>query len=460
VALTGCGAMLAVLTFVGLQLQSEDRLDPFLIVGLLQSAVYLVAVWLTWNGGSSWRVLLGVGALAIAMHVPVTLAPPYLSSDVYRYVWDGRVEAAGFNPYRYQPADPQLATLRDQDIYPQIGSKYAPTIYPPTAEAIFLVVTRVSESVTAMKAAMVIFELITFALLAIEGLPTSRVLVYAWHPVPIWKFAGSGHIDAALIAGSLAMFWAVQKRRPGLAGAFLAGATLTKLYPAVLMSASYRRWDWKMPAFFSLAAITAYLPFVSAGSQIVGFLPGYAGQEGFNATGAGFYLLGLLRCLPTLGQLSTRGYEIGAIIVLAALSVGFALRRDRDAPPYAMGGVSAAVLMLLLSPHYPWYFLWLIVFACFVRSFALLWLTNASLLLYLMTGYVFVPSNRRLVIESVIYWPFVTLALLDLWAYRRRARSPAKSRQGPQGGARPLPGFGSGPRLMSATRTTPQNQAP
>jgi alpha-1,6-mannosyltransferase len=434
VALTGCGATLAVLTFVGLQFQSEDRLDPFLIVGLLQSAVYLAAVWLTWNAGSSWRMLLGIGALAVVMRVPVTLAPPYLSSDVYRYVWDGRVEAAGFNPYRYQPADPQLATLRDQEIYPRIGSKYAPTIYPPTVEAIFLVVTRVSESITAMKAAMVIFELVTFVLLArllaIEGLPTSRVLVYAWHPVPLWEFAGSGHIDASLIAGSLAMFWAVRKRRPALAGFFLAGATLTKLYPVVLISASYRRWDWKMPAVFLLAAVIAYLPFVSAGSQIVGFLPGYAGQEGFDATGAGFYLLGLLRCMPALGQLSTRGYEIGAIIVMAALSVGFVLRRDRKASPYAMAGVSAAVFMFLVSPHYPWYLSWLIVFACFVRSVALLWLTNASLLLYVVTGYVFVPSNQRLVIESVIYWPFVTFALFDLWAHRRLARSPTKSQQG------------------------------
>lgn len=432
-AVSACGAALAALTFVGLQFQSEDRLDHFLIVGLLQSAVYLVAVWLTWNGGSSWRVVLGVAVLAIAMRVPVVFAPPYLSSDVYRYVWDGRVEAAGFNPYRYKPDAPQLETLRDQDIYPQIGSKYAPTIYPPTAEAIFLAVTRVSESVTAMKAAMVIFEMITFALLArllvLEGLPTSRVLIYAWHPLPIWEFAGSGHIDAALIACSLAMLWAVRRRRPGLAGFFLAGATLTKFYPAVLMPASYRRWDWKMPAVFLLAAVIAYLPFISAGSQIMGFLPGYAGQEGFDAAGAGFYLLGLLRYVPTLEHLSTRGYEIGAIIVLAALSAGFAFRRDRDGPPYALAAVSAAVFMLLLSPHYPWYFSWLIVFACFVRSFALLWLTNACLLLYLMTGYVFVPSHQRLVIESVIYWPFVALALLDLWAYRKATRA-GSARQG------------------------------
>jgi len=415
--------MLAALTIAGLQLQSEDRLECFVIVGLLQIATYLAAVCLTWNSSSSRRLVLGVAALAIAVRVPVALAPPYLSNDVYRYVWDGRIEAAGFNPYRYTPADTRFGSLRDDSIYARIGSKYVPTIYPPTAEAVFLLVTRVRESATAMKLAMALFEMVAFVLivrlLAVEGLPTSRLLIYAWHPLPIWEFAGSGHIDAALIACSLAMLWAARQRRPGLAGFFLAAATLVKFYPAVLLPAAYRRWDWRMPALFSSTMIIAYLPFLSAGSQILGFLPGYAGQEGFDAGGAGFYLLGLLRCLPTLGHLSARAYETGALIVLAMLSLAFALRRDRDRPPYAMAAASAAVFMLLLSPHYPWYFCWLIVFVCFVRSFALFWLTNACLSLYLMTGYAFIPTTQRLIIESVIYLPFVLLGLLDLWAYRR-----------------------------------------
>jgi len=91
-----------------------------------------------------------------------------------------------------------------------------------------------------------------------------------------------------------------------------------------------------MPVLFTLTMIIAYLPFISAGSHILGFLPGFAGQEGFDAGGAAFYLLGLLRCLPALAHSSARAYETGALIVLAALSFAFAFRRDRDRPPYAM----------------------------------------------------------------------------------------------------------------------------
>ena len=56
-----------------------------------------------------WVVLL----VAAALRLPLIVSPPFLSTDIYRYVWDGRVQAAGVNPYRYLPADPALASLRD-----------------------------------------------------------------------------------------------------------------------------------------------------------------------------------------------------------------------------------------------------------------------------------------------------------------------------------------------------------
>lgn len=422
--LIACGAVLVALTMAGLLFQREDSLDRFLGVTALQSAVYAVAVWLCWTSRSSRGVVLAIVALAIAMRVPTALAPPYLSSDVYRYVWDGQVQAAGFNPYVHAPADPALEALRDHEVFPQIASKYAPTIYPPVAEGLFLVITRVSGSVTAMKLAMVVCEIVIFVLLArllvLEKLPSARVVVYAWHPLPIWEFAGSGHIDAPLIALCVAALWAMRRQRDGVSGLFLAGATLSKFYPVVLLPAFYRRWDWRLPLAFGVTIVVGYLPFISAGSGIFGFLPGYARQEGFDAGGSGFYLLDLLRQVPGLMSLDAMIYALGAISALAALSIVFVFRRDHTSSPYGMAATLAALFMFFVSPHYPWYFAWLIVFACFVRSFALLWLTNACLLLYLPTDYVFAASTRQLAIESVIYAPFMALAIVDFWHYRRR----------------------------------------
>src|SRR3954453_21398147 len=101
------------------------------------------------------------------MRLALLFVEPYLSSDIYRYIWDGRVQAAGINPYRYIPTDDALHGLRDEAIYPLINrAHYAPTIYPPAAQLVYLAATRISESPQFMKAVMVAFEgLAVFALL-------------------------------------------------------------------------------------------------------------------------------------------------------------------------------------------------------------------------------------------------------------------------------------------------------
>lgn len=424
---TSAAILLALTGFAAATPWQQGNPDRFLPLVLAQGGAYLVAVWAVWQGGSSRRLVLAIAAVALVMRLPLLFLPPYLSSDVYRYVWDGRVMAAGVNPYRYVPADPHLEALRDLGIFPAINrARTAVTIYPPAAEAIFLAVTRVSASVTAMKAAMVCFEIGTFVLLVRLlgefGLPTGRLAVYAWHPLPLWEFAGNGHIDAALVALVAAALWAARHRRGILAGVALAAATLTKFYPAVLLPALYRRWGWSMPAAFAAAIILAYLPFLGVGWRVLGFLPSYVGEEGFDAGGAGFYLLGLWRALGPSAPLGGAAYAAITAAVLVALGAATLVARDPDRSPFALAGVLATVFMVLVSPHYPWYFAWLIVFACFVRSFALLWLTNACLLLYLApVGSQIVRDAHRLLIETAIYGPFAALALVDFWYYRRRA---------------------------------------
>src|SRR5207248_2659529 len=107
-------------------------------------------------------------------------------------------------------------------------------------------------------------------LLATAGLPSGRIVIYAWHPLPLWEFAGSGHIDAALIASIALALWSRRRFGGWATGLALAGATLVKLYPAVLLPALYRRREWSMPAAFAVALILAYLPFLSAGWGVFG----------------------------------------------------------------------------------------------------------------------------------------------------------------------------------------------
>ena len=71
---------------------------------------------------------------------------------------DGRV-AYSARIVLFVPADPALHFLRDDAIYPEVNrADYAPTIYPPFAQIVFFLVTRLSETLVAMKLAMIGWE--------------------------------------------------------------------------------------------------------------------------------------------------------------------------------------------------------------------------------------------------------------------------------------------------------------
>jgi alpha-1,6-mannosyltransferase len=421
-----CGLLLLLLTGLGLYEQQRDDTAAFVAIALLQGIVFAIAVALVWRGSGSRGALALILAIAAAMRLIALFAPPYLSTDIYRYVWDGRVLAAGINAYRYIPTDPHLEQLRDADIFPNINrNNYAPTIYPPVAQAIFFAATRFGETVTVMKAAMLVFEAaaigLMLCLLIAAGQPHARILIYAWHPLPVWEFAGSGHIDAAVVFFVTLALWTCWRLRRWPTGLALAGAVLTKLYPVVLLPALWRRWDWWMPLVFGLAIALASLPFLGVGWGVLGFLPGHMAEEGFNSGGAGFYLWSLVKSLLPIGNPPALLYIAIAAAVMLALGAFVAFRRG--VPEFDLCGAAllAGGFVLLLSPHYPWYFAWLVVFACLLSSVSLLWLTLASFLLYLVpVGAQLVADRNRLVTESIIYVPFIVLAAIELWRQRRR----------------------------------------
>src|SRR2546423_5850900 len=189
------GTALVASCAVLLHFLDANRYERFVGGALFQCAVYALAVWFVlsrrWND-RALRIILITAILARAIAL---LAPDALSTDVYRYIWDGRVQAAGINPYRYVPGDPALSVLRDEDVYPNINrSEYAPTIYPPVAQMIFFLATRVQEAWTAMKLAMIGFEALTiaaiFAWLRRGGRPPRPGLFLCLAPSPFFVVRG------------------------------------------------------------------------------------------------------------------------------------------------------------------------------------------------------------------------------------------------------------------------------
>ena len=377
---------LTILTAAGPLL--HRRLGGWALFGIFVASAALAAAAARLSerarSGAALAIILGAAA---AMRLGMLVAQPSLSSDVYRYVWDGRVQGAGINPYRYVPQAPELAGLRDNAIFPNINrASYAPTIYPPVAQLIFLVITRLGDSVLAMRIGMLAFEVVGCAalivLLRAIGAPAERVVLYAWHPLPVWEIAGNGHIDAAMIALLLVGLCLAGKGRMLAAGLAVTLGTLVKPAAAFALPVLWKPWDWRLPLLVVATTLLAYLPYLSVGRGVFGFLGGYVAEEGL-ADGTGFKLLTLLSGVTGALPHAAAVYIAVSLTLLLLLAVAVAFRRDRSqaAALQALGWLLTAFLVLS-SPHYPWYFLALVPFLA-LKSTATMWvLTVAGVLFY------------------------------------------------------------------------------
>ena len=302
---------------------------------------------------------------AVLMRLALLFVEPYLSTDIYRYVWDGRIQAAGINPYRYVPGAPELAHLRDAAIYPNINrADYAVTIYPPMGQAVFFVVTRFSESVTAMKLGLLAFDAAAIAaLLALLHrleIPATCIAVYAWHPLVIWEVAGSGHVDVAMCALLMAGLLLFLYDRVALAGVAITLAALIKPTALLALPVFWRPWNLRLPLGVLLTAVLAYLPYLSVGRRVFGYLWGYVDEEGL-ASGRGFNVLWLMERWTGHVPAAVSIYVIIAAMIMMCLVIAIAFRTDRS-PQTTVACLNwlLVIFLILASPHYPWYFLVLV----------------------------------------------------------------------------------------------------
>ena len=398
---------------------SPARATHFVSILAVGLFLYLVSVRVILRAppaASEIWIILGVAALMRLVFLP---APPLLSTDIYRYMWDGRVQAAGINPYRYVPADPALAPLRDAEIYPRINrADYARTIYPPMAQIMFAAVERVTGSVTGVKAAMLAFEgmaiLSLLQVLRLLGLPRERILIYAWNPLPLWSFACDGHVDAVAVGFVGLALLARTRRRDGLAGALLALAMLSKFLPVVIAPAFVQGGRFWRPVLAGTAVVAVlYGLYASAGGHVFGFLTAYGSEEGYD-TGTGFWLLAGLSRIVALPPYAAPGYVacIGAAFVLLALWIVRGQERRPDATVlYRDTAILAGFVTAAFSPHYPWYYAWLAV-PCVVSPIpAVVWLSAAPVLLYVD------PFGNRFAWAAMVFVPAIGLAA---WAALQR----------------------------------------
>jgi alpha-1,6-mannosyltransferase len=300
-------------------------------------------------------IVIGV-VLAALWHVPFLLTPPGSDDDIHRYVWDGRVQRLGYNPYIVVPSDPALGGLHTPETR-TLNNPDVPSPYPAGAQLFFRAVTAIRESVFALKVAFVVCDLaIVLVLLDIlrsSGQGAHWVLAYAWNPLLAIEVAGSGHIDIVGALLLLVSFAALGRRWRAVAALAFGMAVAVKFLPIVLLPFYWKRVRMRDAALAVAVVGLLYVPFLNHGRIPIGSLGAYVQSFRFNDP-----------VFATLERVAAPQLVVGLAVLVGFLtaiwqrSKGTAWSSDAFAWPMAASLLCAPVV-------YPWYLLWLLPF---VRS--------------------------------------------------------------------------------------------
>jgi alpha-1,6-mannosyltransferase len=351
-ALTGAAYLLALLILVISRAPLGSPLF-FTTAGTLGIA-YVVIMARVWTAAAlERRLLYAAFALAVTFRIPVALAPAGPDNDMVRYLWDGRVQRLGYNPYWVRPSDPSMAHTHTVETA-QMPSLRTRTPYQPAAQLFFRAVVTIHDSVRAMKLALVACDLITMVVLwrwlVLTGRNEWLTLAYAWSPLVVLEAAHSGHIDTLGAMWITASAYWLTRRRTGFAAAAFILASATKLIPMVLAPLYVGRIRVRDGVLAAGLLAGLYLPFISGKGPTLGAVPNVVGYIRFNG--------------PIFESMASTTTPIAAAAwaLIAGLSVA-AVARCKVPESDPVGWAWPMAVALLCAPVvYPWYLLCLTPF--------------------------------------------------------------------------------------------------
>ena len=403
-------AILALITIVVIQVKAErlggvgpGRYRLLTLILLWQALALVAAALLKWVRPRKLAGALIVASL-LALPAASLTRSSQISDDLYRYAWDGRLQAAGVDPYRYPPDAPQLKSFRDGWLWPDVATciklkkkidasspehacthinrPSVRTIYPPAAEGYFLLADvlpgpardhKLQLDAAILSAALV--GLLAFGLRR-TGRDPLTVAYYSFGPLAGLDIAGDAHVDvlAAIFGVGAVLLATLKPKATAGAGLLLGLAIATKLYPALLLPALLNRAGGRRGALKLVAAaagivLVGYLPHVIAvGPHVLGYLPGYLHEEKYDS-GTRFLIIGLLGLGDTLTKLLAVALLLAAVVAIGVQSARGAMR------PAMSALLLFGAAFLVATPSQTWYSVLLVCFA--ILTGRLEWLTVA-----------------------------------------------------------------------------------
>lgn len=388
--------------------------------------IYLAAVWVVIRSRPAGKILVGAIILgAIVFRVIMSFTAPTLSNDIYRYAWDGKIQAAGISPYEYIPNDPALSPLRGNSEYAMLKDNIrAAAVYQPAAQLLFLSSAPFGDhAVQALKLILALLDiaaiLILRKLLLALRRPPELVILYAWCPLTVFEIAGSGHVDGLIVFLLVAAVYLAVTEKRFLAGLAIGAAASTKLYPLALLPAVMRdKWDWRTAGGAAVGMAALYAPYMWLGGEIIPIVGGASGGPSFNP--------GLKSLLILINGSQSPGVDNAYIIVAAVALTGLSIfvwtkRKDANGMVRACFLITAAIIVLL--PYtVPWYLVMVLPFAAAELSGAFIWLSGTIMMSYLF--YAMAPWSLPVWLPAVEFVPFFALLLFEFKAGLRDKSLP------------------------------------
>jgi hypothetical protein len=377
----------------------------YIAITLAMSLFYIFACWWVERKAcaSVWLVVLG----GLAFRLTVAWLYPTLTEDPHRYRWEGKLQAAGGNPYTERPESPRWMHLRD-GTWLRVNRKDLPTAYGPLLEWCYRLTYRVAPAeVRAFKVPFQLGDLATAALVALWR--PAALVVYFWSPLVVVEFWASGHNDSWLVFFLVGAVWAAQARRWGLAYGALWMATLVKFWPVLLFPLFWRhgRRARLALAWAPVAALVSW-PYWAGFGNLRGMLAGFLG--GWTNNASLFHLV-----YAAAGKDYEKAKPMVAVLVLVGVALVVWRSRELEA------GVRRVIVTLLAwsANCFPWYLTWFLPFR--PPAALLLWTALAPLSYHILIGY---GVTREWKETPLFLWleyvPVYAMLLAGLWGRKSR----------------------------------------
>lgn len=387
----------------------------------VMSVAYLAMLRRVWNEPTVTRRLL-VWAFLLALAIRAPLVGPRVApeSDMVRYLWDGRVQTRGYNPYEVVPDDPAMAATHTDETR-VMPSRRARSPYPPAAQLFFRLVVTIHDSTRAMKIALTLCDVMTMVVLwrwlVLTGRSEWLALAYAWNPLVILEIPHSGHIDALGALWIVASAYWLARRRTALASIAFALAVATKLLPIVLAPLYLGRIRLRDALAGGALLAALYLTFSHGGTTQVGTIPSVIQNVRFNGE--------LFRFVARVVGSPQRS---AAVAVAAGVLVAVWARWQLATSNPAAWAWPMATALAFGPVIYPWYLLYFTPFLLTAATLPLIAWTLTVIPTYVVWDLAFNHAARWAVPRGVMIVEYaipVVVAAIIAWRIRSARTRPA-----------------------------------